>query len=322
MNPLPPIPDRPFARRELARLGLTIAQVRRLRDHGVVRRVLRGVYAPASLPDTPEVRAAAALLVVADAQVLRDRTAAWVHGVDVFGYDEHEAGALVETCAVRGRDASEAAGVDGRTRDLSPEDIMEVGGARVTTPLRTALDLGCHLRRREAYAAMNELARRFGLCQLDFMRELSRFRGRRGVRQLRLLIARLEPRVESQRESWTLLEILDAGLPAPEPQHWVAIDGVATYRLDFAYVRRQVCVEYDGFEAHDSEPEQKEYDDARRAWLRANGWTVVVVRKGDFAQGASARWLKEIRTALVPSYSNLRWSPRRARRRVPELPTG
>jgi len=27
----------------------------------------------------------------------------------------------------------------------------------------------------------------------------------------------VEPRVESARESWTLLEIIDAGLPVPEP---------------------------------------------------------------------------------------------------------
>ena len=78
------------------------------------------------------------------------------------------------------------------------------------------------------------------------MRALARYRRRRGVIQLRQLVQLVDPRVESERESWVLLAIHDAGLPLPEPQYWIEIDGVPTYRLDFAYPRLRVCVEYDG----------------------------------------------------------------------------
>ena len=53
--------------------------------------------------------------------------------------------------------------------------------------------------------------------------------------QLRELIARVDTRAESARESWTRLAIHDAGLPRPTPQYWVLIDGHPTYRLDLAY---------------------------------------------------------------------------------------
>ena len=77
-----------------------------------------------------------------------------------------------------------------------------------------------------------------------------------------------------------------------------------TYRLDFAYRRRRVCVEYDGEEAH---RDQEEYDADRRAWLRDHGWTVIVVRQGDFGDEALDRWLAELREALAAAYSNRRW---------------
>ena len=125
--------------------------------------------------------------------------------------------------------------------------------------------------------------------------------------QLRELVSLVEPRIESERESWVFLAINDAGLPLPEPQHWMEIDCVPTYRLDFAYPHLRVCVEYDGVEAHEQSEQQKEADHARRQWLRDNGWTVIVVRRGDFQRAALDQWLGELRRSLVPAYTNRRW---------------
>jgi hypothetical protein len=134
-----------------------------------------------------------------------------------------------------------------------------------------------------------------------------RYFRRRGVVQLRRLIPLADPRAESPRESWTRLEIHDAGLPAPVLQHWVDVDGVPTYRLDHAYPRHRTAVEYDGEEFHDRTEEQRRHDRERRDWLDGDGWTVVVVRKGDFGGGRSDRWLRELRRALRPTYVNRRW---------------
>jgi very-short-patch-repair endonuclease len=212
----------------------------------------------------------------------------------------------VETCALRGRTRTEMAGARGRHRTFDPADIMTVHGIPVTTPLRTALDLGCALRRRDAMAVLNDFARHHGVTAEELAAELPRYRGRRGVIQLRQLIPLVDPRIESVRESWVWLEICESGLPRPTPQHWILIDGVPTYRLDFAYVAQRIAVEYDGEDFHDGD-EQQQADRERREWLRRQGWTVIVVRKGDFTGRRLDAWLAKIRRALAGVGTNRRW---------------
>ena len=117
------------------------------------------------------------------------------------------------------------------------------------------------------------------------------------------------------RESWVRITIIDAGLPAPDLQVWVVDDGVPRYRLDLAYRRRKVAVEYDGEDGHLQTEEQIEDDEARRAWLRARGWVVIVVRSGDFTGARLDRWISALRVAMRPSYSNRRRLERGARDR-------
>lgn len=301
------LPAEPFRIRDAELYGLTRRQVQLATEDGLLLRAANGVYRRSDLADTIRARAMVVACAVTAHHVAVDRTAAWLHGVEMLTLDEQVLLPPIESCALRGRRPSRRPELDGRTRDLAPHDIMTIDGVRVTTPMRTALDLGCHLRQREAFAAMCLLARHHAFSARDLVRELPRFRGRRGVVQLRALAPLVDPRVESHREAWTLLEIVGACLPVPEPQWWVEIDGVPAYRLDFAYPLARVCVEYDGFDHHLRTPEQRAYDDRRRAWLRENGWTVIVIRRGDFADGASARWTRELRGALTPSYTNRRW---------------
>ena len=300
-------PDDPFTLSDVREGGIPISHLRRAVADGEVVAMVRGVFARADIDQTVEVRATAIGLVVSDHHIVTDRTAAWIHEVDAFTWSDHARPLPIETCALRGSQATHLRGVEGRTRDLLPRDIVTINGLRVTTPLRTGMDLGCCLRRREAYAALNALARRHELTAADFLSEIARFRGRRGVRQLRPLLAVLEPRCESQRESWMLLEILDQSLPAPDPQFWVVIDGVPVFRLDLAYPHRRVAVEYDGEDWHDKTEDQRRNDKDRRDWLEQNGWTNIVVKRGDFSGAARDRWITELREALEPSYSNRRW---------------
>lgn len=299
-------PATPFTRADLPALGRTVSDLRCALRQDELRPAVRGVFLRTDVEDSLALRAQVIARAASPHHVVTDRTAAWLHGVDAHVYAEHDGVPSVETCALRGHEPTSVAGADGRTRDLLPQDVMVVLGVRVTTPLRTALDLGCCLRRREAFATLNDFAHKYGFTAEDYVRELGRYRRRRGVVQLRGLIGLVRPQVESPRESWLLLEIADAALPLPEAQFWIEVDGVPTYRLDFAYPRRKVCVEYDGDEAHSSEG-QRARDADRRAWLRAHGWIVIVVRNGDFTGGALERWIAELRAALHPTYSNRRW---------------
>jgi very-short-patch-repair endonuclease len=308
------LPEAPFTTEDAERRGITRHTLRRMVRDGVVRRVTAGVYVVATLEDTVEIRAQSLALVLGPHQVVCDRTAAWLYGIDAFPFGDLDDLPAIETCARRGHGPCRRKEVDGHTRDLDDRDVTTIEGVQVTTPLRTALDLACILERRDALAALDAFRRREGLSVAQLVVGSQRYRRRRGVIQQRELIPLSDPRAESTRESWTRLAIHDEGLPAPELQVWVEVGGVPTYRLDLAYRRRRIAVEYDGWEAHESTPEQRERTRARRKWLSDHGWTVIVVRNGDFTGPALDRWLRELRQALESSYSNRRPLERGSRR--------
>jgi hypothetical protein len=259
--------------------------------------VLHGVYQRSDAPDTLESRIEAARLVLTPGVVFCDRTAAWLHGVDVFDYRELEILPPLECVVVRGRSRVDRRQCDGGERDLARYDVMELGAVRLTTPLRTALDLGCKLRRPDGLTALDMFARLHGVSQDMLLASLPRYRGRRGVVKLRGLVPLTDGRSESSGESRTRLVLHDAGLPAPVPQFWVVHRGVELFRLDLAWPKHLVAVEYDG-QWHEHTEAQRAADRLRRRWLREHGWTVIVVRRGDLGLEGASRWLEEVRVAL------------------------
>jgi hypothetical protein len=291
------LPDVPFTSQDAARAGFARHDLADLLRRRKIRRVLRNVYLRSDIPDTLASRAAAAALVMRPFEVLCDRTAAWLHGVDTLDIRELEILPPLETVVLTDHTRTRRDGCDGGQRALSPRDICMVGGVRVTTPLRTALDLACGLGRRDALAALDAFMRLHGLTHAQMEVELRRYAGRRGVVQGRELVPLADPRSESAGESWTRLDVIDAGLPMPEPQYWVTDGGRPVYRLDLAYPRSRVAVEYDGREFHERE-QAKERDEKRRDWLRRRGWVVIVVTKDDFKGAALEEWLHRLGVAL------------------------
>ena len=96
-------------------------------------------------------RIAALRLVVPDGCFVVDRTAAWLHGAPmVLAPNDHLQPPKVSMFkhADAGRLRNELARSGERT--VLPRDLMDVGGLCVTTPLRTALDLGRFLSRDQA----------------------------------------------------------------------------------------------------------------------------------------------------------------------------
>lgn len=300
-------PREPFTRATALQAGINSKRLYDATEAGILRRPVRGVFVRADVPDTVEARAAAALCVTGVHTVITDRTAAWIHGVDVFDSKDRDMMPAVEMCALRQHSPTRRGGVDARTRDLLCKDIMQVAGLRLTTPLRTALDLGCMLRRREALAAMDQFARLHGVTRGELSGETARYFRRRGVVQLRALIPLVEPGAESPRESWTRLALIEAGLPTPVLQHEVEASGSLLYRLDLAYPFHRVAIEYDGWEFHHRNEEQLLHDEERREWLAEHGWRVIVVRSGDFSGPGLDRWLGEVKRALASAYSGRRW---------------
>jgi very-short-patch-repair endonuclease len=274
--------------------------MRRAVRRGSLRQILHGVYLRADVCLTVSVKLAAVTLVVNAGAVACDRTAAWIWGVDVHELRELDGVPPVEVFVLSGHRRCEREAVLGGERALLPIDWVEVEGVKVTTPLRTAMDLGCRLNRRQALAAMDALMRAHGFTHHQMKLLLGRYRRRRGVVQLRELVPVVNPGAESQPESWTRLELLDHLLPAPQVQWWVVVDGVPTYRLDLAYPHAKVAIEYDGEEFHSS-AEDRLHDLERREWLEAHGWTVIVVDRRDFSSSSNRFWISEVARALRES---------------------
>ena len=288
----------PFTSHQAYDAGLSRAELRTLVDEHHLCRVLRGVYRSATLEDSIATRCAAASLVVPEHTVAVDRTAAWLWGVDSYRVAELTSVPPLELFVLRGHKRVNRAEGGGGERDLAPDDVTVLHGVRVTTPVRTSLDLACRLSAYEAMAAMDALARRHGVVSQQLDAVLPRYRRRRGVVQARRLVPLVDGRSESSGESMTKLVIVDYGLPVPEPQYWVVYGGRALFRLDLAYPRHKVAIEYDGQEHHTSEAD-RERDRRRRRWLRDHGWVVIVVTKESFAGAALEEWLHDLRAALL-----------------------
>ena len=287
----------PFTSGQAREAGLSRWDLGQMVVRCEVRRVMTDLYLPWGDPDTLESRARAASLVLPAHAVAVDGTAAWIWGVDTRRPWELDVPPQLEFFSLRGNTRVRRREVRGGVRDLSVSDVTRVGSLRVTVPVRTSLDLACRRRPYEALAAMDGLARAQGAETKALLCELPRFAGRRGVVQARRLVPLVDARAESSGESFVRLAIHDAGIPAPEPQLWVRVAGVPVYRLDLAYARMKICVEYDGEEFHSSQ-ERRAADDRRRTWLREHGWKVIVVRKDGFKGPALDSWLSELRTAI------------------------
>jgi len=291
----------PFTYRRALSDGVSRGVLAAALREGQVRRVLTDVYVASTVPDTVETRAEATALVLDAHAVLVDRTAAWLWGVDCLSADESTGPPpRLEVFVLRGHKRVIRSQAGGGERDLASRDVCRIGRVQVTTPLRTSLDLGCRLSRYEALATMDAFAREHDVVSRALQQELPRFRRRRGVVQARELVSLVDPRSESTGESFTRLAIIDAGFPVPVPQHWVEDGGLRLYRLDLAYPRHKVCVEYDGLEHHSS-PHQRRHDHNRRRWLEARGWTVIVVTKDSFRPLALDRWLGQLRHSIATS---------------------
>lgn len=291
------LPDRPFTTSEIDALGITRSQLRTLVLNGDVRRPLHGVYCPSHLPDTRELRARCAALVLPPHTVVCDRSAAWIHGVDTFDLTERVLPPPLEVVATGGRDRSRRTELYGGKRRLRRDEVTTVEGVRVTTPLRTACDLARLRGRHSSLAVLDAFMRTHGITRADLDRVLPRFRGQRGVVQLRQLVPLASPLRESTGESFTAMTIHDAGLPPPTPQVWLELDGYGWVRLDHAYEQLKIAIEYDGEEHHSSESDRA-HDRMRREALEAAGWIVIVVRKSDFTSEASDLWLRRLRRAI------------------------
>jgi very-short-patch-repair endonuclease len=284
---LDPAPERmlllgePFTTAEARAVGLSRKVLRRMVDRGALREPLRGVFVDSARTDSVLLRVRSAARVIPPGSVICDRTALWIHGAAIVGPDGRHQAPPIDVFRLAGGTRVRRPQCQGGTRTLDRDDVMELDGVLVTTPLRTALDLGRLAGRDDAFAALDALMRAGRFTVADLSDQLPRFRGARGVRQLRQLVPWADPNAESPAESLTRLRLYDDGLPAPAVQYEVRnVLGAVIYRLDLAYPELKLAVEYDGQEHHTSS-DDRAHDRLRRDYLRRLGWTIVVLTTED-----------------------------------------
>lgn len=159
--------------------------------------------------------------------------------------------------------------------DYETEHVI---GLRTVTMPYALVEVLCRSSRRTAIASADQVLASVPQDQRDELRatisqRVHERRDRRGTLQAAELLDLARGDSESPAESWTLLELVDGGLPIPSQQVSVTdIDGTEIYRLDYAWPEFRVAVEYDGYAAH---VERADRDAARDADLRRRGWIVI-----------------------------------------------
>jgi len=266
----------PFTWAQAHAAGVGAGLLRRAVRVGVLRHPLRSVYHHGALPDSLALRAQCLRLVVPQDAVVTDRTAGWLHGVPmILAPRDHETPPPLQVFCPPGNRLRNALTQSGERRLLS-RDVTELEGLRVTTPLRTACDLGRLLHVDQALAALDALLRSDLVTREQISAELGRFKGYRGVVQLRELTPMADGRAQSPGESILRRRWLACGIPSPELQHQVA-GPHGPYYLDLALPELRLAAEYDGAEFHDEQ--HRAHDEARRTWVReVLGWILVAVR--------------------------------------------
>ena len=261
--------------------GITRPRLYRLVEEGVIRRVFRGVYVDSAADDDLLLRAKALALVVPPTAVVTDESAAWAHGVDLIARGEHIVLPRLTVVQPLERTRVRKRGADGGRRLLFPRDIETRHGVRITTALRTALDLARTRSRTGGIAALDAMLHTGDFTHDEMLEEIKRFKDFRGVVRLRSLAPLADGRAESPAESVMRLLWLDAGLPPPQLQIPVLDDdGLPAYRLDLGLEEIRYAAEYDGAAWHG--PGQRAHDRRRRAWIREErGWTIDVLTTDD-----------------------------------------
>lgn len=273
-----PLPlDQPFTTAMARSAGIGRHALQRLLHQGLIRRMVKGVYAAAQAEESLILRAEALSLIVPENAVITDWTACWLFtGILPFGWHLDMPPVQLFRHAGHTRLRNELCASGERT--FSSFDLMELHGLVVTTPLRTALDLGRLANRDNAIAALDALLRHGQFSRGQLLGSLDRFKGFRGVIQLRALAPLVDARSESPGESVLRLRWLDCSdLPPPEPQISVRINAAEVARLDLGVEELRFAVEYDGEQFH-SLAEDREHDERRRSWLSTErGWLIKVV---------------------------------------------
>ena len=280
-------------------------------EAGALKRLARGVYSIAPGPLAAARFAAERWLESGVLVTAGECTVGEVWGVAAMGarvpLDREPVTLLIsrEDSLARAVRVGRRSGVRLVVADLAPEDIVDWDGLRVTSPLRTGLDIARRHGRSRASAlvplcsgARMEIALRSGLIALDTpmmrpasdtvtarsrsvelrrsvitdLQHMAQRVNSHGMRWVWDVLPDVEPLLETALEGLAWAHLTDSGLPRPRPQEWVRGASGRRYRADFL-IGDRVILECDGAVKYvDQTPWQEKQ---RQSDLEAAGYWVV-----------------------------------------------
>lgn len=252
------------------------------------RPILRGVYADSDLPVDHGLKIRAAALIIPPEAAITGLSAAWLWGVRLAAAED-------PVDVVTSRRLGLAKKVRIRTAPTPAADINDIGGVKVTTPLRTAWELAMRLNLPEAVTYCDAMARCGLVVPTGLATYVRNHAGQHGCRIVAAVFSLVDSRSESPQESRLRVHMALADLPPPVPQYEIRVDGEFVARVDFAWPDLKVAVEYDGVWHADTG--QLVRDRERLNRLQAAGWYVHHVTFRDMHN--VERTIAEIRRVLA-----------------------
>ena len=160
-----------------------------------------------------------------------------------------------------------------------PADVGQLGPLRLTSPLRTAIDLASVVDSLTLEIAIESALRRrlFSVGQLRWRAETLLGAGRAGSSTLRPLLDSRELGKSASPPEVELSRLLaDAGLGTPVRQFVVRSGRELVAEVDLAFPDARIALEYDSDRWYTG-VRRRHLDAERRNRLRALGWTVIEV---------------------------------------------
>jgi hypothetical protein len=181
-------------------------------------------------------------------------------------------------------------------------EFQMVAGLAMTTPERTAFDVGRRGNVGSAVKGLDALAAATGFKVSDVAELAKRHPGVRGIRRLETVLDLVDAGSQSPKESWLRLLLIRAGLPKPQTQIPVlSVDGLPIAFLDMGWEEWMVAAEYDG-DQHRADRWQYVKDIRRHEMLERMGWLVVRV----VAEDHPADIIRRVRRAIEVRQSTVR----------------
>jgi hypothetical protein len=162
---------------------------------------------------------------------------------------------------------------------LAPGETQTIAGMRVTTPARTAFDIGRRLRLDDGVQRIDALMNATNLKVADVEAVIARHPGVRGLIQLRQTLDLVDGGAESPYESLTRLLLIRAGFPRPQTQIKVIDQDGNVWRIDLGWPEYSIGVDFEGAH-HWTNSKQRTKDVVRYAVLPELGWIDVRLTSG------------------------------------------